>query len=307
MLVTQNSNQSEVDRKLAKSLTADTPELIPYLPYLLKDLWELGLSPEDMQSLIEENLPSPSRLNVIDFGCGKGAVPIHLARTLGCHVKGIDLMPEFIEEAQFQAIANGVEELCDFVIEDINHAVLVERNYDVAILDAIGDVIGTPAETIRMVRHAVKENGYLLINDAFKLEAEPSVASESSESSRQILKESRITKGPVVKGAIAIEIPIEKLDSPFLTYDEWVALFEYEGLEVVEDLLTDAHAFFEFNQHQVGLIKVRVEELKRLHPDKTALFDGFLKHKEEALSQEEPLQGITWLLRKKQFIPSRYL
>jgi len=33
----------DVKEKLAKSLTAETTELIPYLPYLLQDLWELGL------------------------------------------------------------------------------------------------------------------------------------------------------------------------------------------------------------------------------------------------------------------------
>jgi len=40
---------STVEEKLAKSLTAESVELIPYLPYLLQDLWELGSSPPDME------------------------------------------------------------------------------------------------------------------------------------------------------------------------------------------------------------------------------------------------------------------
>lgn len=39
---------SNVEEKLAKSLTAESTELIPYLPYLLQDLWELGSSPKDI-------------------------------------------------------------------------------------------------------------------------------------------------------------------------------------------------------------------------------------------------------------------
>ena len=31
-----------IEEKLARSLTADSTQLIPYLPYLLQDLWELG-------------------------------------------------------------------------------------------------------------------------------------------------------------------------------------------------------------------------------------------------------------------------
>jgi hypothetical protein len=37
---------STVEEKLAKSLTAESTELIPYLPYLLQDLWELRLIPQ---------------------------------------------------------------------------------------------------------------------------------------------------------------------------------------------------------------------------------------------------------------------
>lgn len=295
----QRTYKDEVDRKLAKSLTANTPELIPYLPYLLMDLWELGSSPADMKTLIESYLPSPERLNVIDFGCGKGAVPIHLARTLGCHVKGIDLMPQFIEEAQLQADANEVSHLCEFVIDDIIQAVLIERNYDIAILDAIGDVLGTPAETIRMVRHVVKESGFLLINDAYK--KEDVFAVESQRINMKSDKSDLITEDPKGKKN-------ENLESPFLTYDEWLALFETEGLEVVEKIITEEQALFAFNRLQIDLIKNRVEELKALHSDKWKMFDDFLKNNEqENLSNKESLKGITWLLRKKQFIPSRYL
>ena len=44
------------EEMLAKSLTAETTELLEYIPYLLQDLWEIGSSPEDMEELIKRNI-----------------------------------------------------------------------------------------------------------------------------------------------------------------------------------------------------------------------------------------------------------
>lgn len=35
--------KQSTEEKLAASLTAETTELLPYLPYLLQDLWTYGL------------------------------------------------------------------------------------------------------------------------------------------------------------------------------------------------------------------------------------------------------------------------
>jgi SAM-dependent methyltransferase len=300
----QKTYKDEVEEKLAKSLTAQTPELIPYLPYLLMDIWDLGSSPEDMRTLIEEHLPSPHKLHIIDMGCAKGAAPVHLARAFGCHVKGIDIIPEFIEAAVKHAGANGVGDLCEFVVGDINEAVLIERNYDIAILDAIMDVLGTPAETIRMIRHVIKESGYLLINDAYKMRPE-------DQQSRDNREETKTTGSKYSSPKMSLdeipEFPLEVLEAPYLTYDEWLALFRAEGLEVVATIVTEGQALFSFNDAQKALIRVRAEELKALHPEKQMLFDEFIRAQGiKQAAPDMPLQGITWLVRKIQFMPSRY-
>ena len=48
----EGMRQRTVEEKLAKSLTAETIELIPHLPYLLQDLWEMGSSPKEMLDMI---------------------------------------------------------------------------------------------------------------------------------------------------------------------------------------------------------------------------------------------------------------
>lgn len=300
----QKTYKDEVEEKLAKSLTAQTPELIPYLPYLLMDIWDLGSSPEDMRTLIEEHLPSPHKLHLIDMGCAKGAAPVYLARAFGCHVKGIDIIPEFIEAAVKHAEANGVGDLCEFVVGDINEAVLIERNYDIAILDAIMDVLGTPAETIRMIRHVIKESGYLLINDAYKFHPEDQKQIDSGAEAKSTGSK---YSSPKMSLDEIPEFPPEVLEAPYLTYSEWLALFRAEGLEVVATIVTEGQALFSFNDAQKELIRVRAEELKGLHPEKQALFDEFIRAQGiKQAAPDMPLQGITWLVRKIQFMPSRY-
>ena len=87
------------EEKLAKSLTAESTELIPHLPYLLQDLWEMGSSPKDMLELVRKHIHVSMKTKVLDLECGKGAVSVYLAKELGRRVKGIDLIPEFIDVA----------------------------------------------------------------------------------------------------------------------------------------------------------------------------------------------------------------
>lgn len=72
----------ETEEKLARSLTAETTALLPYLPYLLQDLWELGSSPKTMTGLIKQHIPLSEKTTLLDLACGKGAVAINIARQL---------------------------------------------------------------------------------------------------------------------------------------------------------------------------------------------------------------------------------
>jgi len=138
-----------VEEKLAKSLTAESVELIPYLPYLLQDLWELGSSPEDILNMITKHVHVSVETKILDLACGKGAVSVKLARELGCRVKGIDIIPEFIDFATNKAKEFGIEKLCKFKVGDINESVKTEKDYDIVIYGVVGDVLGNWEETIR--------------------------------------------------------------------------------------------------------------------------------------------------------------
>ena len=118
---------NEIEEKLACSLTgAKTTEIIQFLPYLLQDFWELGSDPVIMEELIKKHIRLSESTRILDLGCGKGAVSVKVAQKLGVKVRGIDLIPEFIEYATQKATEFNVDALCEFAVGDINEAVKAE-------------------------------------------------------------------------------------------------------------------------------------------------------------------------------------
>ncbi len=250
---------STVDEKLAKSLTAESTELIPYLPYLLQDLWELGSSPQDMIDLITKHASVSRRTRLLDLACGKGAVSVNIARTLGCSVKGIDILPEFIEFARRKAAEYGVDALCEFEVGDINQAVKSETNYDIAILGAVGDVLGSSEKTISLLKNTVKPGGYILIDDGY--------AKEQS-------------------------------NSHCLTRDAWLELFDAARVTLVDEILITDDALSSLNVEQQECIRKRANELKERLPRKAYLFDSYIASQQAECDElENEISGVTLLLR----------
>lgn len=250
-----------VEEKLAKSLTAESIELIPYLPYLLQDLWELGSSPKDMIYLISRNIDVNENTRILDLACGKGAVGIHIAKKFGCRVKGIDIMPDFIEIARKKSQEYEVQPLCDFIVGDINEAVETERNYDIVILGAVGAVLGNQEETLKKLSATIIKDGHVLLDDGY---AE----------------------------ADAKEI--------YITKEHWAAIIERAGYRLIDDLPVDESAFSAVLEEQTESIKKRTRELALRYPDKAHLFEQYLKSQlAECDELENDVIGVTMLLKKQ--------
>lgn len=251
---------SDVEEKLAKSLTAESVELIPYLPYLLQDLWELGSSPKDMIHLISKNIIISEKTKVLDLACGKGAVSIKLAKELGCQVKGIDIMKDFIENAKKKAREFKVETLCEFIVGDINQYVEVEKGYDIVILGAVGEVLGNQEETLNKLSKTIKKDGYVLLDDAY---------------------------------------PRSEFNEIYITKKKWIEIIEKSGYQMVEDLLVDESEFSGVLNEQIMCLTKRTNELKEKYPSQTHLFDQYLKSQlAECDELENDVIGATMLLKK---------
>ena len=250
---------SSTEKKLAQSLTAESVELIPYLPYLLQDLWELGSSPEDIIEMIQREIAEPEKLKVLDFACGKGAVSVNLAKALGCRVKGIDMIPEFIEVAKEKATVYKVENLCEFIVGDAKEAVEIEKNYDLVIFGAAGDILGTPEQTIQVLKKTITPQGYLIIDDAYGKEGN---------------------------------------SSDYYTRAQWLEIFTKTGVTLLDEKRMDPKAMEALNKEQQSHILKRSEELKKQYPEKKHLFDGYVKSQQAECDElENDLDAVTLLLR----------
>jgi 2-polyprenyl-3-methyl-5-hydroxy-6-metoxy-1,4-benzoquinol methylase len=258
-----------LEEKLAKSLSAESVKLIPYLPYLLQDLWELGSSPRDMVNLISRNIKISENTKVLDLACGKGAVSINIAKKFGCKVKGIDIIPVFIEYAKEKAKEYRVEALCEFVVGDINRSVKAEKDYDIVILGAVGAVLGQPAETLDKLTETIHDNGYVLLDDGY-------AKSESNEK--------HIT------------------NFTCLSKKEWIGIIEKSGYRMIEDLLVDESELSGVLDDQIRCLTQRCNELKEKYPDQANLFDQYMKSQlTECEELENDIMGVTMLLQRHNF------
>lgn len=156
--------RSEQDM-VAYALQVDV-QLLPYLPELLADPEELGSDAQLVTQVIAD-LDLAADAEVIDLGCGKGAVAVEIADELGFKVLGIDLFEPFIESAHEQAVKMGVSSLCEFRVGNVLTKAATVGPRDVAVFAALGDVLGRLDETVKVIREYVKPGGFMIISDLF--------------------------------------------------------------------------------------------------------------------------------------------
>jgi len=250
-------------------LTAETTELIPFLPYLLQDFWELGSAPGMMAHLIEKHVDVTDDTKILDLGSGKGAVSVRLAQQFGVYVKGVDLLPEFVAYASQKAEEFEVGGLCEFIVGDINEAVQIERGYDVVILGAVGDVLGTPAETLEKLSQTIWPGGYILIDEGYL----PDDGSQAD---------------------------VQYDNYEFLTKAEWETLFEEAGLELVETVSEWENLENPDSDAGMEMITRRANELIEQYPDKKDIFESYVRSQQAEYNDlDSTLVCVTWMLKKR--------
>ena len=258
-----------IEEKLARSLTAETTELLPFLPYLLQDFWELGSDPDVMIKLIEKHVNISENMRILDLACGKGAASVRIAQKLQVGVKGIDLIPDFVEFASKKAQEYDVDGLCHFAVGDINESVKAETGYDCVIYGAAGDVLGSPADTLRKLKSTIKPGGYILIDESYL----------PDDGKQEDVKYSNYE---------------------YLTEKQWLALFSKAGLELL-DTVSGADAADANNPDStkgMAFITARANELIAKHPDKKEIFEGYLRSQQNEYDDiGGSLVCVTWILR----------
>lgn len=250
--------------QVAKGFDA-TPELIPFIPYLLQDLFELGSSPKIIIEILKSLELSP-KSKLLDIACGKGAVSIQIAQRLGFSCKGIDLFKPFIEIAREKALEAGVRHLCKFEVNDINNVIFKEKNYDVLILAAAESLLGEVDEAIGKLRNCVIDNGIIIYDGAF--------LNESS-----------------------------SLDNPDYSvikkYADTIKQLTSYGDEIIKEAIIPAEETMAINNAYTDVIRKRADELLLKYPEKKKLFFGYIEKQEAECSIiENDLTGCIWCIKK---------
>lgn len=253
------------EETIAAAMDITEKELLPFLPYILQDFWEIGADPDTIISLIEKHFNSFKTLNVLDLGCGKGPVSVKIAKKLGCKCYGIDAIPDFIDYAILKAKEYNVSGLCKFEVGDIRDKVKSLKDFDIIVLGAIGQVFGDYYVTLATLDNCLSENGIIIIDDGY-IEDESSF-SHPQMVSRQKLQD-QINRAEMV---IIDEVIAREDDKVIDNYD------------------------IEYNY----LVK-RCQELIVKHPEKADLFSNYINiQKEEYDNLKFRVIGATMVLKRK--------
>lgn len=233
-----------LEDSVVRALDGTDPEIFPYLPYILQDLWEIGSSPETIIELIKKHKKITNSLHVLDLGCGKGAVSVKIAKELQCRCYGIDAVSEFIEYADLKAIEFGVESLCRFEVGDIRIKINELNSFDVIILGSIGPVLGNYYQTLISLSKCTKADGIIIIDEGY--------------------------------------IDIDDMFShPFVQKkDEMLKQISEAGMQLTYEVIFNRNE--NENQDRVILDRLtdRCNELIKMHPEKRALFENYIRKQE---------------------------
>jgi 2-polyprenyl-3-methyl-5-hydroxy-6-metoxy-1,4-benzoquinol methylase len=256
-----------MDEKLARQiaeLMGAPPELLPYLPELLADLAELGSSRRVVVDLLRP-LGLPPGSSVLDLGCGKGAVLLALGEELGFRGVGVDAFPPFIEAAQRAAAACGLSEKCQFRCADLRSVVTDCSGFDVAMMIAVGNVVGTWTEMIRLLRGCICPGGFLLINDAFL--------------------------------APGTEAPVPGYEG-YTDHDDTLRQLTTYGDTLLKEHIPPPEEIARTNQANTVAIRRRAEGLARRRPELAHLLRAYVhRHEQEAQLAQNQVIDTTWLLQ----------
>jgi len=256
----------ELKIEIAEALGA-TPELLPYVPELLADLWALGSRPDVILDLVRPLPLDPEETRVLDLGCGKGAIAIPLAREYGFRVFGVDGFLPFVETACALAQEHGVASLCRFECDDLRHVLAKSKDFDLVIYDAVGSVLGKLDACVRQLRHCLRPGGYMFIHDVF------------------------------------LKATVDKRPSGYEhceTHAKTVDLLREHRDILLREVIFSSDDTRTQNRKNTEHIRRRAERLAEKHPKLEHLFSRYVEDQErESKILETELRTAVWLLQKQ--------
>ncbi|QGG47463.1 class I SAM-dependent methyltransferase [Heliorestis convoluta] len=101
---------------------------------------------------------------VLDMGCGPGGKTCYYGTRGVKKVVGLDLLPDFIAEAQALAEQEGLGERVDFVAADATAMPFADETFDVIIANDFMEHVGNPEGALREAHRVLRKGGRLYVN-----------------------------------------------------------------------------------------------------------------------------------------------
>jgi SAM-dependent methyltransferase len=147
-------------------------------------LWEPGVSGHG-EALLASNrrllagLAIDAQSHILDAGCGVGGLAIWAARTFGCRVTGITVVPMHVAMAQLMAARAGVSHLCDFQQMDQAAMAFHDATFDVVTNQESWCYVEDKARYFRDVLRVLRPGGaWRAIEGAVAEHALPAIADD---------------------------------------------------------------------------------------------------------------------------------
>lgn len=256
-------NSEEIPTGLMSSLDITDAEILPFLPYLFKDLWELGSAPGYKYELLKKNMLTSNKPRILDLGCGKGAELIQLRLKFEFEGLGVDIIPEFIEDAKFRCSLNNCKDLT-FRVDNYKENLLNFKDFKIVIFSYDSDILGSITESLNSLKDIFPPaKGYILFDNA----------------NRKSDK-------------------LNELNKRYPSFKETKQFFLEANFQIVGYIFWDMNRLKRDNDFNNNCIATRAKELMDKNPDKMHFLQDFVeKQFDESRLLENELTCVTWLLK----------
>ncbi|HEX9934979.1 MAG TPA: class I SAM-dependent methyltransferase [bacterium] len=106
-----------------------------------------------------ERLYLDRTMTVLDVACGKGLSSVALAKKVGCHVVGVDILENSIDKAEAFAKKHRVDHLVTFRVADAKRLPFPKNTFDAAFAQAMLILVNDKLKVVREVNRVLKPGG----------------------------------------------------------------------------------------------------------------------------------------------------
>ncbi len=117
--------------------------------------------------------PIIANSRVIDIGCASGKTACYLARSYGCHVIGVDILPGMVERAKERARAERVTANVEFRVGDAQKLPLGDDLFDIVLGEFVTGLVDDKEGALSEYVRVAKPGATIGLNEATWLKAPP--------------------------------------------------------------------------------------------------------------------------------------